>query len=192
MHIPVGYAQINWRFVGLGAPRGAQVTLGVENQSNFDADEMAESAFLSFSGNLLAFLSDQVNLVECLTKMGPNATGPQGSFVGDSIGGDAGDSGSPAVAYLVKKNTPYGGRTGRGRWFLPGAAESRVEPDGSVQSTQVEGLTDALGVFLEEMQTQELLPVVLHSQDLGSDVGPRTITSFTVDGKVATQRRRLR
>lgn len=188
--IPEGYAQVNWFFEGLGAPLGAECTLGLEVAGLLDPSEVAELAHGVWVANILGFQSDQISLVRCLAKFGPNDTGPDGEFIFSSVGGDAGDSGSPAVAFLVKKNTVVGGRRGRGRMFLPGAAESRVEPDGAVSSAVVTGLTDGLAAFYDDFTEADLLPVVLHGE--GSPIGPSTITSFSVDPKVATQRRRLR
>lgn len=190
--IPVDYAQWNLRFEGLGVPLGAQITLGLEVVNSLTASENAELMWNIFVGeNIIGFLSDQVQMVESKFKAGPSATGPEGIFVDSAVGGDTGDSDSPATAFLIHKNTNSGGRAGRGRWYLPGVAGSRVEPDGAVSSAVVTDLTAALADFRAGCLAEDLNPVVLHGEDSPLTI-PTSITSFTVDAKVATQRRRLR
>lgn len=189
--IPEGYAQVNFVFSGVAAPLGAEVTLGLENAGLFDANEVAEGVHLVWSGNLLAFQTDGISLIEARAKLGPNATGQQGIFVDTTTGGDEGEAGAPNTAVLIHKNTPFGGRAGRGRMFMPGVRESRYGPGGELSGDYLTGIATALDTFYEELTTQDLLPVVLHSESSPLE-GPSTITSFTADPKVATQRRRLR
>lgn len=190
--IPVDYAQWNLRYEGLGVPLGAQITLGLEVLNSLTASENAELMWNLFVGeSIIDFQSDQVTMVESKFKAGPSATGPEGIYVSSATGGDTGDSDSPATAFLIHKNTNQGGRAGRGRWYLPGVAGSRVEPDGAVSSVVVTDLTTALASFRAACLAEDLNPVVLHGPDSPLTL-PTSITSFTVDAKVATQRRRLR
>ena len=104
--------------------------------------------------------------------------------------GGSGASGGPQVAWLVRKQTNLGGRKGRGRTYFHGVTEASVgtggqivEGDGSLRNglenfwagttADVESIT---GLFL------------LHTDS----TAPTEIQDFSLDGRVATQRRRLR
>lgn len=192
MIIPSGAAQVNWHFAGNGLPHGAECTIGVVLTSyGGDANNLAEDMYGHFSDTLLPAISGDVTMTECSTKFGPNATGPMGTFAGTDAGGDASAGASSAVAYLLKKVTNQGGRAGRGRMYLPGVNESKVNSNGAVTSTQVTILQDAANAFLTGFGAFDLTPCLLHSADSPLS-GTTQIITIVADSTVATQRRRQR
>lgn len=92
------------------------------------------------------------------------------------------------VAVLIKKQTALGGRHGRGRTFWPGIPEGQVNSAGVIGSTALGDWQDAAN-FLEAFTDPFGPPVLLH---VDASITPTPITGFLVDGRVATQRRRLR
>jgi hypothetical protein len=178
--IPTGYAQINWQFTGTTLPYGADVTLGVDISSyGGTAADAAADAHTCWVDNIIPRQVSSVTLSNTHVKFGPNAGG----------GGNPGIS--PQVAVLIHKTTLFGGHAGRGRMFAPGAMESDVGNNGVLDSGTLGAWQTSVDGLLSDLGTALLIPVLLHGA--GSPLStPSTITDFTVDSTVATQRRRLR
>ena len=190
--IPSGFAQINWRFTGTSCPNGAEVTLGA-NISSYTGSpaDAASDAIAAYNDNVDGIMPGTVTLSSVLVKFGPNATGPSAEVTSGNTGSGGGVSATPNVAWLVHKSTALGGRAGRGRMYWPGVQESEVDPSGVLSGAFVSGAQTAMDAFLSDLGLALLIPVVLHgaASPLSS---PTTITELTVDGRAATQRRRLR
>ncbi len=193
MIIPDGYAQINIRFTGTGAPTGAEITCGV-NLDIFPGTpaDLAQKALVYFqSAAIRARLSSEVTISSCVAKYGPNATGPSAEFTLPVAGTGPSAASSPNTAWLVRKNTGFGGRTGRGRWYIPGIVDGSVFSNGVIIGGEVTLMTTALEAWRTSMTTDGVVPTLLHGAASPVQV-PMPITSFVTDFKVATQRRRLR
>jgi hypothetical protein len=96
-------------------------------------------------------------------------------------------------AYLVKKLTAAPGRRNRGRCYVPPFAliDSEVDAVGTITPATVTVFQTRWTAFLTDSLAggnYELM--LLHSTSLLGDA--REITSFVVDNRIATQRRRLR
>lgn len=193
MIIPVNFAQANLRFTGLAAPSGAEITLGldVELYAGSAADAAEDVAIAWASTDICDHQTTTIALTNVLVKFGPNATGMSGEYPANVPGTTGAAATPPNTAMLVQKVTGFGGRTGRGRFYIPGMSEGQVDSDGTWSPTWVTGMQTALEVFRTNLLTAGLVPVLLHGPD--SPVGaPMPITSFAVSSTAATQRRRLR
>ena len=190
--IPSGYAQINWKFTGTSCPNGAEVTLGVDVSSYGGTPAAAAGdAISAYNTTVDAITPATVTLSSVLVKFGPNATGPSAEVSSGNAGSGGGASASPNVAWLVHKQTAQGGRAGRGRMYWPGVQESEVDPSGVLSTAFVTGAQTAMNNFLSALATDLLIPVVLHGATSPLST-PTTILTLSVDGRAATQRRRLR
>lgn len=194
MEIPATYGQANFIFTGADLPTGAEITLGFDHSgSGLTTPVLAAEAIFDawVAAGMNATYANTVSLVRVDVKFGPNNVGPSGSDSGLSTGQAGGGADSPNTALLVRKNTAFGGRAGRGRFYIPGVPQSYINGDGTLLSTPRANCQTALDAFESELNTRLLPPVLLHAA--GSPINsPTPITSFTVDGRVATQRRRLR
>lgn len=190
--IPNNYAQINWQFTGLQNPHGSDVTLGVDVSSyGGTAQDAANDARDAWIANIMPLLNLGTVLSNTHVKFGPNSTGPAADASSSTAGTGSNSAASPQVTFLVHKATLFGGHAGRGRMFIPGLQESSVNGDGTLDSGTVTALQGGVDDLLTDLGTALLIPVLLHGA--GSPLStPSTITSFTVDSVVATQRRRLR
>jgi len=190
--IPSGYAQINWQFTGTSLPFGADVTLGVDISSYAGtATDAAGDAHQAWVDNIIPRQVNTVTLSNTHVKFGPNSTGPAGDAGTPTAGSGSNPGISPQVSALVHKTTLFGGHPGRGRMFVPGLSESDVNNAGTVDSGALGAWQTSVDGLLSDLGTALLIPVLLHG--VGSPLStPSTITDFTVDSKVATQRRRLR
>jgi hypothetical protein len=190
--IPLGYAQANLKFTGTALPFGAQSTFGIALQgSSVSPSDLAlavENAWDLAGFN--AILGNGNDLSSILVKYGPTVTGPSAEIsVTNTAGG--GLCGPPNVTWLARKVTLDGGRAGRGRIYLPGVPEDVVGSDGDLDNTQVAALQTAFNNFQAKLESDSFALTVLHGP--GAPItSPSAIESFQVDGRAATQRRRLR
>jgi hypothetical protein len=192
VQIPVGYLQVNWKWTGPDLPFGAETTLASKIIDGQLPDEAAAALDgLMGSSDIMPLLDNDLHLSGTLVKYGPNATGPSAEVSSGYIG-DGGSQGmTPNQAWLIQKNTVDGGHAGRGRMFMPGMPVSDFDNHGAIFSASLTTFQSAASSFLDDLQGAGYVPVVLHGP--GSPLStPSVITSFTVDARIATQRRRLR
>lgn len=193
MIIPTGYAQANLLFTGLAAPRGAQIELGVALDVGM-SNPLAIGAAIydAWEANLLPLQSTSITLSGCRVKVGPNASGPDGTYVESDAGGNTSSPAMPPqVALLAKKNTDLGGRAHKGRMFIPGAIENAADASGAVSDATIAAYNTALAAFLVAVAASPSPTglVLLHTDPL---VAPTPIVSITLTALVASQRRRVR
>jgi hypothetical protein len=190
--IPNGFAQANFRYSGGGFPEGAEWTLGLDVSGAIGGPVgVATDLLTNYTATIRTVLPAATVLTSVLVKFGPNDLGPSGEVAGSYPGTGGGVQTSSAVAILVRKVTSIGGRPGRGRFFLPGVQESEVDAAGILTTGFVDGLQDEMDNFYAELVSSAMPPVLLHSETSPLST-PTVITSFQVDARVATQRRRQR
>lgn len=158
----------------------------------------------AWKGFLVPLLVDDLVLTSISWVDLDSADGSTGSI---GISGGAGNDTTPPtsaqVSVLIRKNTT-GGRSSRpGRWYLPGIPEAGVGITG-VDSGYRTALQTALNNWQAALtgpvsQGSQIEPVVVHTRNTGTEQNPNIvyvsttpITSYTVSGTAATQRRRLR
>lgn len=194
MIIPTGTAQANLRFIGAAVPTGAEITLGlaVDTFGGTPVDAGFAVAAAWNGTSIDTYQTTTVELVEVMVKFGPTATGPSGVYATSGPGTGTNQSLGPAMSYLVQKNTNFGGRSGRGRFYIPGVPEQNADEGGELTSGVLGGLQIAMDAFYAALLAADLPPVLLHAEPDAPITTPLPITSFTVSSKIATQRRRLR
>lgn len=192
MLIPVGYAQINLKFTGVGAPFGAQMTFGVQNENEETPSEVIDDVIQSVTtADLFGNVSSAVGVTSILCKLGPNKTGGMLELPANLPGKVGAQASPPQVCYLVRKTTLTGGRMAQGRWFIPGVPEAGVDASGIVSNEYVTATQTALDSFLNQLQTRGIPMFLLHT-DEASGMEPIPVARLAMQTRVATQRRRLR
>ena len=143
MIIPDGTAQANLLFTGSGVPTGAQITLGLSVDTFVGTPTDAAAVVIDAwdDSNIENQLVNQVALTGVLVKFGPNATGPAAQVSANIPGASTQDGVTPNVSVLVQKNTGLGGRSGRGRFYIPGLPESTVLSSGIIGPSTAVGDT---------------------------------------------------
>jgi len=190
MNIPPGFAQVNFVLGGTALPRGAQITIGVDNQTDdFGADGVAFHASDNWNFAITPVWTELGTLEKVHAKLGPNATGPEADNTTPYDGADDYQPTPAQAALLVTKNTALGGRQGRGRLFMPSINEAGVTAAGVVQTATVLVWQNAFNAFFDAMAGNNLPLVLLHN---AVEVVPTPVTSLTVNSLMATQRRRIR
>lgn len=192
MTIPTGYAQATWFFGGGGMPLGGAITAGLDIGGAVGTPlELATGLFGAFGGTVMNQVSSEITLTGCRVKFGPDETGPSAEFNGAVAGANTGECSPPNVTFLVRKLTALGGRSGRGRWYIPGVRETSVGEDGVLQEGSVTFMQAELDDFLVAVGALNTNLVVLH-QPGAPLTTPTPLTALQCDSRVATQRRRLR
>lgn len=192
MPIPVGFAQATHFFTGSPVPLGAAITYGVDlGGASPTPESVAEDLHAALGNTVMGQLPASLFLDRTLVKFGPDATGPSGQYTTAIGGSTSGDVAPPNVTWLVRKNTALGGRAGRGRLYLPGVREELIDNGGIIAATNVTAMQTEFDDFLIAVGAANLNLVVLHQA--GSPITePTPLTSMVVEGRVATQRTRLR
>lgn len=102
---------------------------------------------------------------------------------------------TPNVGIVINKRTGFAGRQYRGKMTLPAGylAETNVDEGGVIDSTFLSGLQTRCTSAFNALVTNNVPPYLLHDTPLVGPVPiPTAITSFSANGLVGTQRRRLR
>lgn len=188
MIIPVGYLHVQHFFGGSSVPNGAAVTYGLGGFGAGTLPDLAEELHDLWATSWQPVLTATTWLLETRVKAGPNATGPFASHVETVFGAITGESVPPNTALLVEKRTDLGGRSGRGRMFVPGVGDSAVAAGGDIAPTSLADYQAVANAWLTGLETTTTGMFILHTAS--SD--PTRVTSLTVDPIAATQRRRLR
>lgn len=199
--IPPGYLHAVYVFDLTGDNEAMVTTCGheIDSSSGASGADSADDLFNSFGANILPGLTDQLYLDHVTTYVGQDGAPP---LIYESsqarVQGGATSVGLPQNnAYLVRKRTDLSGRRGRGRFYVPGVVEGGVDHLGNLSGPlQTDRQTEWTAWYddLTALVAGRLYPpVVLHrSEGIGEEPLPTPITQFIVDGRIATQRRRLR
>lgn len=200
--IPLGYAHVVHSLRFSTDPEPMAITYGVDidtptfaGTANDIAEELADAA----EAELFPIVSGAVSMVATEVRW-QNTALPNPPVIGISseaaTGGDAASTILPQnSAYLVHKRTATGGRGGRGRMYIPGIDEAKVDNLGNITTAALGLWNTALDDWLAAIQATSSVVdmVVLHDSE-GAHAGddPRPVTDLQMDPRIATQRRRLR
>lgn len=192
--IPTGFGLAKLKFKQLGASEDMIVTWGFDGDvAEVPATDAAEiHAIMVATGRPCAAVQFsslwRFNGVDVIRQ---TATGPiSGSSTGYMNGGTSLSTAPPNTALLLRKNTARGGRMGKGRCFLPPLwiAENNLDEYGAWAGSNISTAQALWDSALTALLASDCPPVLLHSD--GST--PNAITSWTLQGTAATQRRRMR
>lgn len=141
-----------------------------------------------------------ISLVRTMGYFHPQAAKPSNVYesLSPQAGGNAPPTFPPNCAFLVKKTSTLAGRAGKGRWYFPGVREGSVDDVGAITVAEVAAWDTSLATYLASIQNIAGVAnmVLLHNRALGqADAefwSPSPITVMRCDGRIATQRQRLR
>lgn len=188
--IPSGYANIAVPFHFGTLDRASYITFGVFPDTLIGGPvPVAEAVQVVIDDTWQPAISSSVQIgpVEATVNAG---TGPEPGAAGTFLTGGAAINALPSnCALLVQKRTAIGGRSGRGRFFLPWALEeSDVSEVGLIDGSTRSDWQDLMDDFLAGLSAADYPMTLLHS---GAG-DPAAVTSLSVQQVIATQRRRLR
>lgn len=193
VQVPDGYGQATLRWQVSGRTSDAVCTLGYDPDPGDTAEDQATAidAALVASGLVTAAAMTIGWSYRGVSVTFMSINGPQLAVVTQNIAGTSASTPLPAsCCFLIDKRTARGGRSGRGRMYLPSFAsgETLVDGAGVVTGSAVTAIQTRITAFKTALETNGYQPVLLHSD--GS--APTVISSMTVASVIGTQRRRIR
>lgn len=185
--IPEGFTQATVNYSGpTRSGRGATV-LGFVIPSGLDLADVASNIWGSWDSNLRGTTHDSWRLdnVTCVTETEGVVWGPS-----TSQGTRSGAMSPPNVTVLMKKITVQRGRAFRGRSYWPGMLnDDDVYDDGNINPSRINSIRSDLDDFFSSLSALGINQMLLHND---AELPATSVSSITVEPKVATQRRRLR
>lgn len=192
--IPTGFAQATIPLNHVAVVREAVTTFGVDSSNaGGDYEGLADGIMTVWEAEVAPILDADVTAGPVELAVGQDG-GENLVAVGSttSVGNRVISTVSPNVAVLVRKRTARGGRRGRGRMYVPWAAQdSAVDEAGTINPTEMGLLQGAFADFLTALNANAADMYLLHNEGLSTPGAPNLVTTLSVDNLVATQRRRL-
>lgn len=190
MLIPPGYAELTLLSEIAAGYRPAMTSVGfVAEGADTDEIGVIAAAWGDFWAG--AGLPSTSRTTGCIVKIGTSDPSAPLTFT-SSVSQNGSGSATlmpPNNSLLVTKRTNLGGRRGRGRNYICPVREDKADNVGVLDTDYV--LNVEAG-WLDVMEAAEGVlggpPVLLHTEDV---YDPSVITAMTLEGTIATQRRRL-
>lgn len=185
--------------------RPAELTFGLftdEALTIATAQDMADDFQASFNTRWGPLFDSEVSIIPPTVKLGDGSTTPfLAVAAGAGIVGGTGDAFVPPnVAVLLKKTTGVGGRKNRGRTFWPFILkQSNCSENGTVAPAAVTQYTNTAALWLADLLADHQ-PMVITNKTFNTPLPPHfvthlsagpTVTAYSSETLVATQRRRL-
>jgi hypothetical protein len=195
MFIGTGYGEVTLRWRAVTTTRDSTVVIGFKNNPSDNPSVIAASLNSLMTatgaiGNAAKFSSTYAwRGVRVVVERG---SGPEiADVTANTIGTLVADPVPPNSAFLVRKNTLFGGRHGRGRMFLPPifAAETAVDSVGALSGATITALQTQMTAMVGTFAGANYNMYLLHNV---SEIPPYAVDTLIVQPVVATQRRRLR
>jgi hypothetical protein len=156
----------------------------------------------AFNARIAPAIDSNVTIEQPFVRLGDGSATPYEELAtGASIvGGNAGTYAPPNVACLCKKVTGSGGKKNRGRTYIPFILPvTAVSENGTVDPGTATALNTRLANFMSDM-VASTSPMVIANKTYNQPLPPHyvtaitygpTVSSWSVEPLIATQRRRL-
>jgi len=189
-YIPPGYGELQVHGTTDGTSRPWMMSHGV-GLASLDQEDLDTVALAVAESDWLDNSSQQIHVsyLELLVgTVDPSAPIHMTASIDEDGHGASGNA--PNAAWLVRKGTLLGGRKGRGRTYFPGVTDASVGEGGTVIEGDgtlrigLEGFWPGVTGAVESITGLYLL----HS----TEIAPTEVLSWSMDTRLATQRRRMR
>lgn len=196
--IPPGFGEASIQLRNAGDPEPWYVTFAVDlTEAAGDFAEAAGIVGTAFVNSFLTQMNEATTLVGVNLRVGQDGSDPLSVYVPVGETGTGSSAKLPQnCALLVRKATARGGRSGKGRMYIPNVLpETAVDNVGVIDSATVTAFQDVADELLTQLTGDpgpSLPMVLLHNNSLTVDPTPTPVTALVVDSLIATQRRRLR
>lgn len=196
-------ASIEYVVSGLPAANIIHCQHALSPLSQTEIEDLAANVASVWEGKVMPLITSNVELVQVVATDVSSQTGVQGSAVSGTVGASGSAPLPPNIATCVSIKTALRSRNGRGRCYIPGVGEDKVDGAGTITPAYRAALETAfvdlaldlaaaptpcnLGVL--SLYSQSANPVPPHERAAGVF---NVATTFAVDATIDTQRRRLR
>lgn len=203
MHLPAGYATLAYNFVGTGLPLGAATTFQVQLSTPDDTPVEVGTTFNAlWNTHLKSLISSSVTMTGTRVKFGPMEDGPFTTVSASLAGTSSASTVPPNTAVLITKRTAFGGKSGSGRMFHPGANDTIVDDSGKLTPATQTAWQTAFSAWYVAAASSGSQIVLAHTSGTYTkkdgtvvtvaDRLPSLVLGLNVASQVATQRRRNR
>lgn len=190
--IPAGFGEVTFVFTG-GPSDPMTNVLGVDPPDGMPTPDIAQLAAEAYSAaaatNPQTFQWFGVTFDRTIARRNLAGVMQTAEFPVGTVGEVGGQPMPFNTSVLVRKTTAIGGRRGRGRWYFMGANELDSSDGAFLDTGPRNAYQGAFTNMFNDLVADLLNPVVLHDT---AAVAPTPITGFSVQARLATQRRRLR
>jgi hypothetical protein len=200
--IPAGYVQAVYELLCAGDSETMVITCGHRFSDLSDPVVTANFLHTQFAEDIVPTMMNSYTFTGVTIYIGddPNPPAVEVSSLANVVGGVASDPEPPNTAAIIRKRTDLAGRRGRGRMYVPGWVNATATTaNGLTTAGELTRLQNAANAWYADLIAagsggeSSGFPYVLHrSEGEGPEPAPTPITSFQVDQRQATQRRRLR
>lgn len=207
--IPAGFAHIAFKFQYLEGAEPAITTTGMDlngaSGTFFGVLDLIADAWIT---HILPAQSNGLVYLGINARISVNGEPVSYDVARNQAGGEASAMLTRNTAILVKKQTNRGGRRGRGRMFIPGLArEVAIDQAGNITPADRNALQVGFNSLFNALNAIGNGPCLLHNDQVITGYSPVTgkpvygpfppgppdnVVAFAVDGRAATQRRRMR
>jgi len=196
--VPVGFAQVSMQFFLTGDAEAMVATVGVDCGTEDNPTTIADEVWTNLTSSGTAYAASSMSDLYTVGPFVASIMTPTGPQIGTGIFSITGENDAVTpppnnVSWLIQKRTARGGREGRGRMYIPPAElhDGNIDAVGDIFTTiHVRMQACMTGLLLAQDSDGHPL-VLLHSEATGP-LPPDPITALAAQGKVATQRTRLR
>lgn len=191
--IPPGYAEAWYRFTVTGDAEPMFFSMGLDLSAGVTASTAVANTILQAgAASLRSLISSATTWDDGYVIFGNDGGDIRVDGTSAAVAGTGGASPLPPnCALLVRKQTGLGGRRNRGRFFVPGIANTGVSNAGVIAPATLTNYQNAALTWYTAVkglaEVEELC--VLHDS---APFTPTTIVTLEAQGRLATQRRRLR
>lgn len=194
---PAGFTEATFRFNYTGVTREITWTHGFawDDFTVAPPSEMAQILRTHFTdtgapyapANMMAGWVFKGVTVTKMLESGPVS----GEYLQNSVGTASGTSVPINSAVLIRKQTDAGGRRNRGRMYAPSSmvTETNIDGAGFLGSGNVLIIQNTFDTAWDALADGHIFPVLYHNE---APFTPTPVTSWVVQGQLATQRRRMR
>ena len=188
--VPSGFAEVLIPFRHSGLARAAACVYGIDNNTGLSSPSaIADGVIALWEANIQDLIDTEVTVGPAHVRVNNGAGVISGDGTDSFAGTLADQTVAPNTAILVQKSSSTPGRAGRGRLYLPWAAtDDSTNELGVLDPAAVIVIQGAFSQLLADHGTFDAPMVILHS---GAGT-PAEVEELTVQGLLATQRRRMR
>lgn len=184
--------------------RTAIVTAAVNNTGGQTALQVVNHWQTRFNADLAPFLDSNCTVEQPTINLGDGTDTPHQAIATGAtvVGTIVNTMPPPQIAVLIKKSTGFGGKSNRGRMYMPWFTdELDLDEAGNIASTPLASKQTNATAFLGHLVTDSI-PMVISNKLFAFPAPPAKpyvthinmgdpVIALTVEGVVATQRRRL-
>lgn len=190
--VPAGFVDVQFKYQSSVDPEAMYTGIGLTLATDFETDaESVLDAINIYTVNMQPFTAVQYTIQGAEVTVGSADPEDLVLQMGDFVVGTGNSAFPQNSAFLVKKIGVVPGKRNRGRMYIPAVPNNASDASGAVSEPTLTELQDALNLAGADIAGLPGItsPVVFHGS---APYTPSAIAGLQLDGRLASQRRRMR